>query len=116
VSAAVARSFPFAPGVCTPSDVERAVELGCRTLKFFPAEAAGGISMLKALIGPYGHLGIQFCPTGGINEGNLGDYLAVPEVAFVGGTWIAKKDRIRAGAWDEISSKARAAVESAGRS
>ena len=113
VRAAVERNFAFAPGVCTPSDVERAVELGCKTLKFFPAEVMGGLKMLKALIGPYGHLGIQFCPTGGISQSNMMTYLALPQVVFVGGTWIAKKDLIQAGNWTEITRLAREAVTTA---
>ena len=72
-------------------------------MKFFPAEAAGGVPMLKALIGPYGHLGVSFCPTGGINTENLKSYLALPQVAFVGGTWIAKKNLIAAGDWAGIT-------------
>jgi len=110
VRAAVEADFSFAPGVCTPSDVELALSLGVRTLKFFPAEAIGGIKMLKALIGPYGHLGIEFCPTGGVNPDNMLSYLALPEVAFVGGTWLAKKDMIAAGQWDRITELAQVAV------
>jgi len=115
VEAAVASGFPFAPGVCTPSDIERAYALGVTTLKFFPAEAAGGVKMLKALIGPYGHLGLQFCPTGGIDEANMGAYLALPQVAVVGGTWIAKKELMAAGQWSAITEIARQAVTKAGR-
>ena len=113
VRAAVAADFPFAPGICTASDVERAVELGVRQLKFFPAEAVGGVKMLKALIGPYGHLGLEFCPTGGVNAENMLSYLAVPQVAFVGGTWIAKKDLLKAGDWARITALAKEAVASA---
>lgn len=115
IQAALSCGMPFAPGVCTPSDVERAVEMGCKLLKFFPAESAGGVSMLKALLGPYGHLGISFCPTGGVTTGNLADYLAIPQVAFVGGTWVAKKELIKAGRWDEIAAVAAAAVAAAKR-
>ncbi len=113
VRAAVAQGLPFAPGVCTPSDIEAACSAGVRTLKFFPAEAAGGITMLKALIGPYGHLGISFCPTGGISEKNMVDYLNIKEVACVGGTWIAKKEMMRDGEWHKIAETARKAVETA---
>lgn len=113
--AAADAGLPFAPGVCTPSDVERAIAHGADTLKFFPAEAAGGVAMLKALIGPYGHLGLRFCPTGGITVGNMCDYLRLKEVPFVGGTWIAKKDAIAAGRWQEITDAAREAVETAKR-
>lgn len=109
VAAARRAGMPFAPGVCTPSDIEAAVAAGCTLLKFFPAEAAGGVAMLKALIGPYGHLGLEFCPTGGVTTENLRAYLALPCVAFVGGTWIAKKELIQAGQWNEISALATAA-------
>lgn len=115
VEAAVAAGFPFAPGICTPSDIERAYALGVTMLKFFPAEAAGGVAMLKALIGPYGHLGLQFCPTGGISEKNMADYLALPQVAVVGGTWIAKKEAMAAGQWKAIAEVARQAVARVGQ-
>ncbi|MDD4538220.1 MAG: bifunctional 4-hydroxy-2-oxoglutarate aldolase/2-dehydro-3-deoxy-phosphogluconate aldolase [Lentisphaeria bacterium] len=115
IAAARECGMPFAPGVCTPSDVERAVEMGCSLLKFFPAEAAGGVAMLKALLGPYGHLGISFCPTGGVTTGNLAEYLAIPQVAFVGGTWVAKKELIKASRWEDIAAVAAAAVAAAKR-
>lgn len=115
IAAARECGMPFAPGVCTPSDVERAVEMGCSLLKFFPAEAAGGVPMLKALLGPYGHLGISFCPTGGVTTSNLAEYLALPQVAFVGGTWVAKKELIKAGCWDDITALAAAALAAAKR-
>lgn len=73
--AALEIDLPFAPGVMTPTDVEAAVSLGLRTLKYFPAEAAGGLGLLKSLSAPYRHLGIQFIPTGGINARNMGEYL-----------------------------------------
>lgn len=115
VEVAVAMGLPFAPGVCTPSDIERALSCGVTTLKFFPAEVAGGVTMLKALIGPYGHLGVQFCPTGGIDEDNMGSYLALPQVAVVGGTWIARKELLAAGQWSAITDIARRAVAKAAR-
>jgi len=82
-------NYGFAPGVCTPSECEQALELGCRLLKFFPAEAAGGVAMLKALSAAYRHTGVRFMPTGGVNAENLRSYLEIPEVAAVGGTWLA---------------------------
>ena len=82
--------FDFAPGVCTPSECEQAMELGCTFLKFFPAEAAGSTPMLKSLIAPYRHLGIRFMPTGGVKPANVESYLQIPEVAAVGGTWLNK--------------------------
>jgi 2-dehydro-3-deoxyphosphogluconate aldolase/(4S)-4-hydroxy-2-oxoglutarate aldolase len=103
--------LPFMPGVCTPSDIEAAVALGCTVLKFFPAEAAGGVTMIKAMAGPYGHLGVEFVPTGGVTMDNLVDYLSLDAVAAVGGTWIAKKDPIAAGRWDEICQRCREAVD-----
>ena len=110
VKAAVENSLAFAPGVCTPSEVEQACELGCKFLKFFPAETAGGISMLKSIIAPYKHLGIKFMPTGGVSEANANDYLAIPEVAAVGGTWLGKPSDIVAEKWDAIREKVRQAV------
>ena len=97
--------FDFAPGVCTPSEAEQAMALGCKFLKFFPAEAAGGTAMLKSLIAPYRHLGIRFMPTGGVKPANVESYLEIPEVAAVGGTWLNKcpVETIRAAA--EIARK-----------
>ncbi len=110
VEAAQQAGLVFAPGVCTPSDIERALELGCRFLKFFPAEAAGGVDMLKSLIAPYRHMGVRFCPTGGVKTSNMMSYLNLPEVDFVGGTWIASAKQIESGAWGEITALAREAV------
>ena len=102
VRRAVESNFAFAPGVCTPSEIEQAMELGCRFLKFFPAEAAGGVPMLKSLIAPYKHLGVRFMPTGGVTTANVENYLAIKEVVAVGGTWLGKADAIAAGDWDGI--------------
>jgi 2-dehydro-3-deoxyphosphogluconate aldolase/(4S)-4-hydroxy-2-oxoglutarate aldolase len=102
VEASIKIGFPFSPGIMTPSDVEAALELGVKVLKFFPAEAAGGINMLKSLVAPYAHAGVQFIPTGGINLQKAKDYLAIPEVVAVGGTWIAKKEDISGGNWKDI--------------
>lgn len=109
--AALDADFAFAPGICTPSDVERALEFGIRDLKFFPAEAAGGVPMIKAICGPYAHLGIRICPTGGVKLSNMLDYLAIPQVPVVGGTWLAPKDKVAAGDWAAITALAREAVE-----
>ncbi|WP_417170901.1 bifunctional 4-hydroxy-2-oxoglutarate aldolase/2-dehydro-3-deoxy-phosphogluconate aldolase [Victivallis sp.] len=111
VRAAVESDFAFAPGVCTPSEVEQAHELGCKFLKFFPAEAAGGVKMLKSLIAPYKHLGIRFMPTGGVTADNVLNYLAIKEVVAVGGTWLGKSDEIAAGNWDGIRATVKKAVE-----
>ncbi len=111
VKAAVASGRPFAPGICTPSEVEQALELGCKLLKFFPAEAAGGVKMLKSILAPYRHLGVRFMPTGGITAANAADYLALKEVAAVGGTWLGKPADLEAGNWEAIRAAVRAAVE-----
>ncbi len=103
--------LPFVPGVCTPSEIEQALGLGCRVVKFFPAEPSGGVEMVKALAAPYAHTGIRFMPTGGVNTGNLEKYLAVPSVAAVGGTWIAKPEDLAAGRWQTIRDRCREAVE-----
>lgn len=110
VAAAVESNFAFAPGVCTPSEAEQAMELGCRFLKFFPAEAAGGTAMLKSLIAPYKHLGIRFMPTGGVTTANVMEYLAIREVAAVGGTWLGKAEDIKSGNWDKIRETVKQAV------
>ncbi|MBO7653634.1 MAG: bifunctional 4-hydroxy-2-oxoglutarate aldolase/2-dehydro-3-deoxy-phosphogluconate aldolase [Kiritimatiellae bacterium] len=109
VRAAQAAGLPFLPGVATPSDIERGLSLGCRLLKFFPAEALGGVKLLKAFSGPYRHMGVRFMPTGGINPDNLRDYLRIPVVAAAGGTWIARAEDMEAGNWDAIADRCRAA-------
>ena len=103
--------LPFAPGICTPSDIEAAIELGCRLLKFFPAESMGGLKHLKNISAPYNYLGLQFIPLGGLNQDNMGSYLDSPSVIGIGGSWIAKKDVINAKNWDVITANAKAATE-----
>lgn len=95
--------MPFFPGVMTPTEVDRALYLGCKELKFFPSEAAGGVAMLKALAGPFSHTGVKFIPTGGVNATNLAGYLAIPQVAAVGGSWMAEKKLVAEKAWDKIT-------------
>jgi 2-dehydro-3-deoxyphosphogluconate aldolase / (4S)-4-hydroxy-2-oxoglutarate aldolase len=102
--------LPFIPGVATPSEIEQALALGCRTLKFFPAEAMGGLDMLNALAAPYGHTGVKFVPTGGVTTANLQSYLDCKAVSAVGGTWIAKKEDLAAGSWQEIRQRCESAV------
>lgn len=111
VKEAVVNGFAFAPGVCTPSEAEQAMEFGCRFLKFFPAEASGGVNFLKSLIAPYKHLGVRFMPTGGITTANVAEYLALKEVVAVGGTWLGKSSDIESGNWDAIRAAVKAAVE-----
>lgn len=96
------------PGVNNPSAVEAALELGLTTLKFFPAEASGGINMLKSLLAPYTQ--IQLMPTGGININNVKDYLAIDRVYACGGTWMVDRTMINEGRWDEIGRLAREAA------
>ena len=110
VNQAQQMSLPFVPGIATPSDIELGLSLGCKLLKFFPAEALGGTAMLEALSAPYKHTGVRFMPTGGANVKNLESYLKVSTVAAVGGTWIAKKEDLTGGKWDEIRDRCKAAL------
>jgi 2-dehydro-3-deoxyphosphogluconate aldolase/(4S)-4-hydroxy-2-oxoglutarate aldolase len=103
--------MPFIPGVITPSEIEQALGLGLKLLKFFPAEAFGGLKVIKALSAPYAHAGVKFMPTGGVTTANLPDYLASDAVACVGGTWIASREAIAEKKWDQIKENCRAAVE-----
>jgi 2-dehydro-3-deoxyphosphogluconate aldolase/(4S)-4-hydroxy-2-oxoglutarate aldolase len=103
--------LPFVPGVATPSDIELGLSLGCKFLKFFPAESNGGVGMLEALSAPYRHTGIRFMPTGGVNPANLESYLKLESVAAVGGTWIAKKEDLAHGKWDDVRTRCQAALE-----
>ena len=105
-------SVPFLPGIASVSELMRGMEYGHRDFKFFPAEAAGGTSVLKAFAGPFGD--VRFCPTGGIGLHNVLEYLALPNVLCVGGSWIAQTNLIRQQAWSEIETLAREAVELAG--
>ena len=86
VEAAKSVNLPFAPGVATPSDLEAALERGCRDVKFFPAEPSGGLPYLKSMAAPYAHLGVSFIPLGGLKTENLAQYLRSPLVAAVGGS------------------------------
>ena len=88
----------------TPTEVGRALDLVWKHLKFFPAGAAGGVAMVKALAGPFAHTGVKFIPTGGINAANLPDYLTQPQVAAVGGSWMAERKLIMEKAWNKITS------------
>ncbi len=107
------KGITMLPGTATPSDVERAMEFGLDAVKFFPAEAAGGLAMIQAMAAPY--INMKFMPTGGINEKNLRSYLDFPRVLACGGSWMVKGELIRAGKFDEIRELTRKAVELAGR-
>jgi 2-dehydro-3-deoxyphosphogluconate aldolase/(4S)-4-hydroxy-2-oxoglutarate aldolase len=110
IEAALAAGLPFAPGICTPSDIERALEYDRRLLKFFPAEPSGGLAYLRVIAAPYAHLGVKYLPLGGVTPANLADYLREPHVAGVGGSWLAPVETIRARDWPRITAAARAAI------
>lgn len=106
VRAAQQAGLPFAPGIATPSDLEAAIELGCRFVKFFPAEPMGGIKFLRSMSTPYQHLGIEYFPLGGVNAENMTEYLAEPNVPTVGGSWIVKQDLVNQEDWSGITRRA----------
>jgi len=103
-----AKGVPMLPGVCTPSEIEMGLSLGVEILKFFPAEAAGGVNMLKALSAPYGK--VKFVPTGGLTASNLPNYLAIKSVLACGGSWMVKDELIAAGDFAKITELTREAV------
>jgi 2-dehydro-3-deoxyphosphogluconate aldolase/(4S)-4-hydroxy-2-oxoglutarate aldolase len=111
IEAAQEAGLPFAPGIMTPSDIERALPFGCEILKFFPAGSSGGIKHLKNIAAPYAHLGLKYVPLGGVNQENMTDYLKEDIIAAVGGSWIAARDLIASGQWDQITSNASSAVQ-----
>jgi 2-dehydro-3-deoxyphosphogluconate aldolase/(4S)-4-hydroxy-2-oxoglutarate aldolase len=108
IEAAKSSSIPLLPGVATPTEAMNLLVQGFTHLKFFPAEAAGGVPMMKSIGGPLPQ--ITFCPTGGIDLARAPSYLALPNVACVGGTWMAPKELMKAGRWDEIERLAREAA------
>ena len=109
VEAALAKNVPVVPGCMTPTEIELAMSLGLEFVKFFPAEAAGGVKFLKAVSAPYA--GIRFMPTGGISMKNASDYLSLPYVVCCGASFIASDGQITAGQFDEIAEAARQAKE-----
>jgi 2-dehydro-3-deoxyphosphogluconate aldolase/(4S)-4-hydroxy-2-oxoglutarate aldolase len=111
VREALDAGLPFAPGIATPSELELALSLGCRVVKFFPAESMGGINFLKSMDAPYRHLGLKYIPLGGVSRDNLGEYAALGQILAVGGSWIANRELIRAKNWEEISGRAKAAKD-----
>jgi 2-dehydro-3-deoxyphosphogluconate aldolase/(4S)-4-hydroxy-2-oxoglutarate aldolase len=100
---------PFLPGVNTPSEIMQLLGHGITAMKFFPAEAAGGVPMLKSIGAPLPQA--LFCPTGGISPANARNYLALPNVACVGGSWMVTKELMQAQRWDEIRALARGAAQ-----
>jgi 2-dehydro-3-deoxyphosphogluconate aldolase/(4S)-4-hydroxy-2-oxoglutarate aldolase len=95
--------LPFAPGVCTPTDIELALEAGCKVLKFFPSEPCGGLPYLRTIAAPFMHLGVQFIPLGGVGPANAALYFQEPSVLALGGSWLAPKNLISQGDWQEIT-------------
>lgn len=104
----VERNIPIVPGTANPSDLEQAISLGLSTVKFFPAEAAGGLKMLKAMSAPYNKM--TFMPTGGINEKNVVEYLKFAPIIACGGSWMVNKDYINNKEFDKIEELTREAV------
>jgi len=107
IEAAHEYGLSFAPGIVTPSDIEIAIERGCRILKYFPAEISGGMNYLANIAGPYQYLGLKFIPLGGLSIKNAGSYLNSPMIIAIGGSWVAKRFMIQAEAWDKITKNAR---------
>lgn len=98
--------LPFAPGIATPSELEAAIALGCRFVKFFPAEASGGRNYLKSISAPYKHLGIQYFPLGGLNAENMNHYLDLEDVIAIGGSWIVDSSFVIAKDWSGLAKRA----------
>lgn len=111
VSYCVQNKIPITPGIATPTDIEMALDHGLTAVKFFPAEAIGGIKTLKAFAAPYGMM--RFIPTGGITDKNVADYLAFKPVIACGGSWMVAKELLSAGKWAEVTALTKQAVEAA---
>jgi 2-dehydro-3-deoxyphosphogluconate aldolase / (4S)-4-hydroxy-2-oxoglutarate aldolase len=110
LAAAREADLSFAPGIATPSDIEAALEFECRLLKFFPAEPSGGLSYLNSIAAPYLHFGIEFIPLGGLNPSNMASYLQDRKISALGGSWLASRELINAGSWEEITELATSAT------
>ncbi len=108
VAHCVSKNIPIVPGCANPSDIEQAIEQGLKVVKFFPAEAAGGLKMIKAMSAPYTQM--RFMPTGGINADNLNEYLSFGKIVACGGSWMVKKDLVSAGEFDKITALTKEAV------
>ncbi len=106
VSEATRIGLPFSPGICTPTDIELAIEQGCRVLKFFPSEPCGGLTYLRTIAAPFAHLGIQYIPLGGVSAANAGQYLREPCVLALGGSWLAPRDVVQRKDWQAIAAAA----------
>lgn len=110
IDAAAEAGLPFAPGIMTPSEIEQALEHGCKLMKFFPAESSGGMKHLQSMAAPYKHLGISFIPLGGLKLSNMKSYTDSPLVTAIGGSWIAPTSLIDAKDWSQIRKNAEEAV------
>ena len=110
VEAALRAGLPFAPGIVTPSDIERALEYDRKLLKFFPAEVSGGLKYLQNIAAPYNHLGVSYVPLGGLTLANMASYLADPLIAGIGGSWLAPREAIGNGQWSLIRDAATQAI------
>jgi 2-dehydro-3-deoxyphosphogluconate aldolase/(4S)-4-hydroxy-2-oxoglutarate aldolase len=104
----IQNGVPVTPGIATPTEINMALDKGLSLLKFFPAEALGGVKTLKAVSAPFGN--VKFIPTGGINADNLADYLSLPSVAACGGSWMVKRQLISEGQFDEIAARVKEAL------
>lgn len=104
---AVDQGFALAPGVLTPGEMEQSLALGAPVVKFFPAAAAGGVGFLKAIAAPYAHTALRIVPLGGISEANLHEYLALPLVIAVGGSWLTDRRLAATGQWEAITALTR---------
>jgi 2-dehydro-3-deoxyphosphogluconate aldolase/(4S)-4-hydroxy-2-oxoglutarate aldolase len=103
IAAAREYGLSFAPGIVTPSDIEIALEQGCRIMKYFPAETSGGITHLTNMVAPYQYLRLKFIPLGGLSLSNVANYLKSPLITAIGGSWLAKQDLIKGEQWETIT-------------
>ena len=111
VRAAGDAGLPFVPGVITASEIEHALSLDCRLLKFFPAEPSGGVQLLKNVAAPFLHTGVRFIPLGGLTPERAGDYLSLAAVAAIGGSWLADNETMARGDWATVTTRARQVME-----
>lgn len=109
IAAARDLGLPFAPGICTPTDIEIALESDCQLMKFFPCEASGGLPYLRQIAAPFSHLGVKFLPLGGINPTNAETFLREPLIHAIGGSWLAPRALVAKQDWSGITKLAREA-------
>lgn len=107
ISEAYKQGLSFAPGIMTPTDIEIAIQEGCRILKFFPAETSGGLKHLESMSAPYNYLDLKFIPLGGCNINNATSYLQSDLITAIGGTWVAKRPLIQSEDWSTITNNAK---------